>query len=164
MSNSNVIGPSSGTSTARQIQIGLADRGQFLLFADLRHAVHQQIAFHLVGHFLAEPVLDQLPRCAAGTKTRHLALGHQFAEGLVEIPFDVFVRNFDGDVPLAGAGAWRWSLPDSAACASSASSVSGASLISVSAMFTGKWCVVGSCRTRKPVALNFKAKLYLTMN
>src|SRR5262249_38728979 len=58
---------------------------------------------HLIFHVLAKPVLDQLSRRAAGTKSRNLSLRHQLAERLVEVSFHIFMWNLDDDVPLAGA-------------------------------------------------------------
>ena len=87
------------------VEIRLADRRQLLVFRNLAQAVHQQRAFHLIGHIFAETVLDQLARSAAGPKARHAGVGHQIAKGLVEIALDVFARHHHRDVSLASAGA-----------------------------------------------------------
>ena len=92
-SNSNVIGPSSGTSIASRIEVRLADRRELLVLGDLRHAVHQQRALHLVADVLAKAGLDQLARRTAGAEARHRRLRHQLAEGLVEVALDVLARD-----------------------------------------------------------------------
>ena len=68
MSNSNVIGPSSGTSTAVGSKSGSLIADKLLVLGDLGQAVHQQRALDLVGHVLAEAGFDQLAQARPGRK------------------------------------------------------------------------------------------------
>jgi hypothetical protein len=86
------------------LEIGLADRRELMIVGELRQAVHQQLALHLVGDVLLEPRLDELARRAAGAKTGQLRLRHQLAEGVLDVPIDVVLGDRHGHVPLASAG------------------------------------------------------------
>ncbi len=52
--------------------VGLRDRVELVVFVDLLEGRHQQGRLDLPGDFLAEPLFDKLPRCAAGTESRNL--------------------------------------------------------------------------------------------
>ena len=88
-----------------EIEIGFADRREALLFADLLQAIEQQGALHLIGDFIAEAMLDDLPRRAADPEARHGGRRHHFAERIVEVPIDVVARDRHRHVPFARAGA-----------------------------------------------------------
>ncbi len=86
-----------------QVDLRFANRREVLVFANLLQAVHQQAAFDLIGNFLLESTLDDLPRCAADTEPRHAGRGYQVAEGVVKVAVDVSSRHRDRYVAFAGA-------------------------------------------------------------
>src|SRR5690606_22432722 len=87
-----------------EVELRLADRGEELVFAELLEAVHQERAFDLVGHVVAEAIFDQLARGATLAEAGDGRLGDEVREGVIKVTVDVGSRHGDGDVTLAGAG------------------------------------------------------------
>ena len=86
-----------------EIQIGLADGRDFLLFVYLGQAVAKQQGLDLFGHVLAKSGFDQFARRPARAETGNLRRGHEIGKFLVEVAFDVLARNGHLDVTFAGA-------------------------------------------------------------
>ena len=96
--------PFVGQDDGADIEIGLADRRELLLFGDLGHRLGEQLGTDLVAELGLEAAAHERPRRPARTKARQQCAGHQFGDGLLEVAVDVFARDRHLHPPLAGRG------------------------------------------------------------
>ena len=96
--------PVVGNLDRPEIEVRLTDGGKFVLFADLRQAVHQQLAFDLFVDGVLELPFHELAGGSARAKARQLGLGCDLVELLLDVPLHVLAADGHGHVPLAGGG------------------------------------------------------------